>query len=562
MDGKKIMGAVVALLVLVCIGLVCIGGVVYTYQDDLQAVMGTKQSQKTAQLLPEDTQLYMAFTPNVQAIPGYQNLKTLYLDNPEIRAILDNAEEEIKSDSEVNFREDILPWLGTEVVIAMPRFADAVAEQSNDTPDLIISMQSRDLAASNAFVSQEVNNPKNEPFTNEEYQGVTLHVQPQTTGDYDEMIIATINDLVVISSNKDMIKGIVDKSKGSEAKSLVDNPNYAKIVSEMPTNGISTIYVEVTSMMDIMLDEAAVPLPPEQLQNVKAFKAIAVMGLLEADGIQFDMVVNFDADMLSEDMKTALKQDPSPNAILANIPADALFSISSFSLKRIWEQSKVSLEENPDFSETMQDFEQEVGLNIDEDIFSWMTGEYAIVGVEAEPADEFSPPAGGYILIGSNDVGDAKTKVQKMIDVMLEQTGGLIEFEPATVQGIELNEALDFMGEPTGGYYGFHNDYFVSAYPEDAVKALGNASQNSLADDANFKAIQAHLPSSNTGYFYVNFDKLRPLIEDNMSPADKADYDEQARPFLEPVHAMGSANSTEGMDTGVAKGSIFFLITE
>ncbi|MDM8521313.1 DUF3352 domain-containing protein [Anaerolineales bacterium HSG6] len=568
---KKIGGGVVALLVLACVALVGIGGgMTYMYQDDFQAVMGTKQSQKTAQLLPEETQLYMAFTPNVQAISGYENLKALYLDNPEIKAILDNAEKEIliEGDSQVNIREDILPWLGTEVVIAMPHFADAVAEETDDAPDVIISMQSRDLSASNTFVENEVNNTKGEPFVSEEYQGVTLNTQPQTNNEYDEMTIATVDDLVIMSSNKDFIKSMIDKAKGSDTKSLVDNPNYAKIVSEMPTNGISIMYIEISGMMDTILAEADMPLPPDIAQNMQAFKAVAMTGLLEADGILFNMIVNFDVDMLSEDMKAAMKQEPSSNNILMHIPADALFSMNSLSLQRVWEQTKISLEANPDFAETMTDFEQELGLNIDEDIFSWMTGEYAFVGVEAEPIDEYSPPVGGYMLIGSTDVGDAQTKVQKIVDVMLEQTGGFIEFEPATVQGIEVNSAVmqsfdpDSAGEPTGAYYGFHNDYFISAYPEDAVKALGNASQNSLADDASFKAIQPRLPSNNSGYIYFNFDKLRPMVEENMSPGENAEYDETVRPFLEPVHIMVVSNSTEGLEDGVAKGSIFFLITE
>jgi hypothetical protein len=563
MSGKSIGGIVAGVVAFACLALLFVGGVVtYMYRDDIQAVTGTKQSQKTAQLLPEKTQFYMAFTPNLQAIPGYENLKTLYLDNPDILEIIKDREKEMSDKADINFKEDISPWMGTEAVIASPDFSNSIGQGPNPpSPDFVVSIQSRDKAASDKFIDKVINIPDEPSFADEDYQGITLHVQKIKDRSYDEVIITNINDLVVMSNDKDLVKGMIDKSKGTDVPSLVDNPNYKRIVTELPSNGISITYLEMTGILDTLFEESDIQLPTEQIQNLKAFEAMAVIGLLQPQGIQLDMAVTFDVNKLSDDIKESLNQTPSPHEVLNKVPADTLAVISSSDLKKVWEQSRKSLEANPDFTEGLADFEEETGLNVD-DIFAWMTGEYAVVVVEVEPQDEFMPPVGGYLLIGTDDIEGAKSTVESTLEVFQEQSGGVVEFEENEIAGVKVNSAIDFMGKPTGGYYGFYENYFLAGYPENTVEILSSASQGSLVGDENFKIVQSHLPASTPGYLYVNLEKIRGITEEQMSPGDAKDYDKEVRPFLEPIQALGVAGDTKGLDQGMSKASWFLLIAD
>lgn len=567
MNNKQNIGIGIAVVVTLClIGLCVVGGIgLYMYQtnDDIQAVLGTQKPQNIAQLLPANTQFYMSMTPNIQALPGYDNLKAVYLENPEILALIENAETEVTSETDITFQDDISPWLGTEVVFAIPDFSAAMAAQqdSGPPPDFVIAAHTRDPAASEQFVNQLIDEADGEPFTTETYQDVTLHIQPKND-EYEELVVAMFTDLVVMSTDQILLKDMIDKSKGSDAPTLVNNSQYTQMVDELPAESVTFFYMELGNLFNTLVEQAAMPMPTTQMQDMQAFKAIGMAGSLQSDGIQIDVAMTYDVDQMSDQMKAAFNQEPTPNQILNQIPANAIFALTGNNLNLIWQQMKQSLQQTPDFEETMQDMETEMGLNIDEDIFGWMTGEYGLVLIETTPPDDFMPPVGGYVLIGSNDVADAQARVTKVVDIFQEQMGPFMEFEPQTVEGIEVNVLTDpLSGEPSGGY-GFHNDFFLLAYPGEAIEALAGASQNPLTGDATFQAVQNRLPSSTTGYFYANVNELQSLMESQMSEFDRQDYEQNVRPFIDPIHALGSANNISNSDNGVSKGSIFFLITQ
>ncbi|MBN1991201.1 MAG: DUF3352 domain-containing protein [Anaerolineae bacterium] len=557
---KTMIGVGIGLLVLLaCCVCLLLGVGVYMYQEELMAWLGLAPSQKVARLLPEDTQFYMSLNPNLQNVPGYQNLEKLYLDNPDVRAVLDEFENNVKDEVNITFADDIKPWLGPEVVLAIPDLVGAM-EGASGTPPLVIAAQTTNQAASDSFIKKLMDSAAqdNEPFTDEVYQEVTLHVQDQGN---DQLIVSTFDELVVIASNDQLVKGMIDKAKGkSEQPSLVENERFKKITAELPAEAVATVYVQLSGLFEAALQESAFELPSESTKDLQAFEAVAMAGTLQPDGIQLDAVVTYDAAKMSEQMKASLSQPASPNAVLGDIPADALFVYNANNLNNLWQQTKKSLESTPDFAEGIQDLEEEMGFSFDEDIFGWMTGEFAVVLLEVPPPDEYSPPLGGYALIGTDNVDNARQRVDKVM-ASFEEQGMAGPIETATVDGLEVKILRDYNEQIQGGY-GFYKNYFLLAYLEDSIKAVASASQNSLTASSNFKAIQNRLPGKNNGYLYADLDQIQRLIEDQLSDYEREDYEKNVRPFITPIHAIGVASSAEGLEQGVSKGVFFILISE
>lgn len=558
-----IIGIAALFLCLVCVVVAGIGG--YVYQEKVLALLGLAPAQKVATMLPAETQFYMSFTPNIQNIAGYQNLKKLYFDNPDVQALFDEVETEMSDEAGITYENDIKPWLGTEVVIAAPDFTKGIKAQSQDpfasapTPDFVLAAETSNKEASDNFISKVLAEAvkKDNPYTDEVYQDVTLHHQKNGN---DTATLATFSNFVVASNSDALIKSMIDQAQGKDAPVLADSERFKKITGELPANAIGTLYMEFAGLFEAALAESAVELPESQVKDLQAFNGFGMAGTLQPDGIQMDMVVSYDLTKMSETMKASLQRPASPNAILADIPAEALLAVNGFNLNLIWQSVKQSLESNPDFNQQMGDLEKELGFSVEEDIFGWMTGEYAVVLVEAAPADEFSPPMGGYMLIGANDVNQAKTHVEKVFGA-LEESGGSPPLESQTVQGIEMKVMADPNGAFMGGY-GFHKDYFLVAYHEDALKSLTSAGENSLSGSTNFKAVQSRLPGSNYGYVYADLDQVQQVIEAQLSDFEKEDYQKKVRPFLEPMHALGASASTGGVDQGMSKGTFFVLISE
>ncbi|MBN1220512.1 MAG: DUF3352 domain-containing protein [Anaerolineae bacterium] len=559
---KTMIGVGVGVLVLLaCCVCLLLGIGVYVYQEQLMAWLGLAPSQKVARILPGETQFYASLNPNVQNVAGYQNLKKLYIDNPDVQAVLDEFESEVKKETNLIYEEDIKPWLGPEVVLALPDLTQAL-EGSSDTPPIVLAAQTTDQAASDNFIKKVLAEAAkdSEPFTEEVYQDVTLHIQENQFSN-DKLVVTTFDNLVVIASGEQLVRDMIDKSKGkSEQTSLAENAQFKKITGELPANAVATIYMDLSGLFDVALQESAFELPPESTQDLEAFEAVAMAGTLQPDGVQIDVVATYDVEQMSEQMKTSLRQSASANAVLDDVPAEALFVYNGNNLNNIWQQTKKSLESNPDFNEGMKDLEEELGFSFENDVFGWMTGEFAVVLLEVPPPDEYSPPLGGYALIGADDVDNARNRVDKVI-AALEEQGEMPPLETETIDGIEMKVFRNSDDQIQGGY-GFYKNYFLLAYLEDSIKAVTVASQSPLTGSDNFKTVQNRLPGQNNGYMYADFDRVRSVVEDQLSDYEREDYQKNVRPFLVPIHAIGAASSTGGAEQGVNKGSFFILISE
>lgn len=550
-------GGIIAAVLL--IGACFLGIVGFIYRDSLLALLGLAPRQGVAQMLPAETQFYMVTNPNIQNLSGYQNIKKLYLDNPDIQAIIDEVEAETEGD--ITFEEDIQPWLGGEIGMAMLDLGNLEAS-GRDTPKLVVAAETTDTAASDSFIAQLLAEAEENdtPYTAEEYAGVTLNLQENEFSD-ETTYLTSFNDFVVIATDEALVKEMIDRSQGNnDEPSLVDSDRFQKVTNQLPAEGAMTMYMSLADVFEQALTNSPVELPAEQTQDLEAFEAFGLAGTFQSDGLQLDMVMSYDIEQLSEQTQQAFRQPPSPNEILDNVPADALFVYNFNNLNNIWQQAKKGFESNPDFSQTLADFEQEVGINIDEDVFGWMNGEAALVLVEVTPSSPFAPPLGGYALIGTDDAANAQDKVESVMGVFQEQ-GMLPPLEPETIGGVEMNVLTDFEGAIQGGY-GFHDDYFLVAYLEEAVMAATSASANPLSNSAKFQAVQSRLPDTNYGYMYLDIEHGRQLVESQLADFDREEYDKNVRPFFAPIRAMGVSASNAGVEEGLTKGAFFILITE
>jgi hypothetical protein len=552
-------GGVLAL----CLLLTCAGGIAgYFYRDQILAILGLAQTQRIAQILPEETEFYWSITPNIQNVSGYQNLKTLYLDNPEVKAALDDLQADLTEETDMSFAEDIQPWLGTEIVLAAPNFQAAFAG-TNETPAFVLAAHSRDRVASDKFIEKFLATAaaENQPFTAQSYQEVTLQVQNNDFG--EDTYLASFAELVVISNGESLIKEMIDRSQGnSEQPALVNSARFQRVTGQLPSEAITTIYMDYDGLFATVLNDIPFQLSAEQRQSLEAFEGIGLAGTLQPDGIQLDFAMTFDPAKMTEQFRTSLEEQvPSPNTIFANLPAEAMFVYNTNNLSRIWSQAQESLSGNPDFKEGLADLQDELGIDLNEDIFSWMTGEVALVFVEASPIDEFAPPLGGYLIIGTDDVAKAQAALDKVVGSLLEQEL-LPELEPATIDGVEMMAMTDFFTGKVQGGYGFHKNYFFLAFSEEAIKSLSSAAATPLTGSKNFSAVQARLPRNNYGYLYADIDQIRAVVESQLSDFEREDYETTVQPFLVPVHAFGASANADGVADGVSKGAFFILISE
>src|SRR5947207_1012165 len=134
-------------------------------------------------LVGDDTQLYVSFTPNLSAIPGVQRLQAAY---PQLFVDKDTAsiDQQLNELLGVNFKDDVQPWIGAEMAIAVGGLKDFAPQggalSAPPTEELAkdarvsIILSARDNAKAEAFLEKQRSGRggKGQQFDKSEYKGV------------------------------------------------------------------------------------------------------------------------------------------------------------------------------------------------------------------------------------------------------------------------------------------------------------------------------------------------------------------------------------------------------
>lgn len=553
-QNKGLKTGISALIILLVLAL-CGGAVAFFWGGQVATLLGFGAQVEAAKMVPADTQLYVTMSVNLQNEAGYENLKKLYIDNPEIKELFDEAQTSL-SEGAIDFETDIQPWVDNEIAFAMP----TLTLEPDANPEFLLLMATSDAAASEVFLDKIFTRQAEEngtPFENKEYNGVSYWYQAAAAEADQDSVAAIFNDFVIITNSEVLLTSTIDQS--GAADSLAENESFNAMLDALPSNAVMVALFDAASLVS----ESSQMSELEALQPVLSGQAEALgfigMGLtLQPDGIQLDFAQQYDLEKLPESTRALLNRPANPNEVLNRIPTQTLFFVNSHNLSEIWQQSSQQLAELPDFEQTQSSLEQETGISLDEDIFGWMNGEFALVLSEVNMAD--SIPFAGYLLVGTDDTEAAQSGIGKLEGLLTDQLGVPILSE--TISQTEVQVINDPSNNEPLVAFGFLQDLFMLGIPANTITTVVEAENNAITSDELFKAVSSRLPDENSGYFYLNVEGLRSLGESTLSGSEREEYDKNVQPFLEPLRAIGGTSELGLENESIQKTRLFLLITE
>jgi hypothetical protein len=299
---------------------------------------------------------------------------------------------------------------------------------------------------------------------------------------------------------------------------------------------------------------------PLALDQLKAYQTLGgSLGFTE-NGARLDTVVTYNAAKLPECMRQLMQQPANANQALKVVPANSLFFASGTNVKGTWDCSLSQMDATT--KKQMQDaftsLKQQMGVDLEADLLSWLTGEFALAVTPAQPLTKGMPGLGVLVLAEAKDKNLVTAKTEKMAGAL----GPLgLQFQEQKIKGVSMK--VGKFGAPTDPTaptigYGFVDSFFLLGGPLDALNSAVDASKNPLANDSTFKAVQAALPAKNSGYFYASVSGLEKLIYDNLTGKDRTTYQKDVQPWLKPIKAIGWA--AESGRTDMASASVFVYI--
>ncbi|WP_322496374.1 DUF3352 domain-containing protein [Chloroflexus sp.] len=525
------------------------------------------------ELLPAETQIYAAITPNLSDLPNIDRLRRAFPETFDYQNTAETADF-LQERFGVTFADDIAPWIGAEAAVAIyglpidqlggalsestdpfnpPSTLDPLEDANLRNANVLLIVAARDQRAAQAFLDKQraFREGEGERFTRNTANGVTIYASESDETPFAAFALA--RNMVVFASNAASITKLIEQRSES---ALARNAQFQAVLQSLPNDRIGTIYIAGEALARFVdssfeadsLDESN-PFIADARVAAQAMQGIGFTMAVIDSGLRFDAVTVFDQTRLSSDLREQLSGfRPTVSPERAGEVSSAAIGVFSFAIPADWGQRlRDQLESAPETANSLRDLEGNLGIDLDRDLFRWFHGEGVIAVLPNESAEA---PVGGYFALRVSDQAAAEQGMQRLSELAEDLAG--IRFQATSLGRTQVQafEAGDlFFG------YGFSGNDLVIAVGRQAMEAAFGAEQK-LSGFATYTNALKALPSPNSGVFYVNLSATRDLA--NRLGNDLVDPDTERR--LAPFHAITSSGTVGIDDRGAVRGTLLLSI--
>ncbi len=510
-------------------------------------------------LVGDDTQLYVSFTPNLSAIPGVQRLQAAY---PQLFVDKDttNLDKQLNELLGVNFKDDVQPWIGTEMAVAVSGLKNFAPTRDQDKAQAFLDKQRAGRGG------------KGQQFDKSDYKGVTIY--EQQNADHSPLAaFAMVHGNVIFASDKATINAMIDRDADGKG-TLDDSLRFKGVLNNLPKAAVGYLYIDGVSMSDAFtsaIEESLSGMPPgqqqqvkDQLKNLKALQGLGLSISVDPEGLQFDSAVNFDTNKLDADMKAQLEdaRTPADAERLKNIGQNAV-ALMTFRIPSTFkDQIMKAIKAQENGEQSLQEMEDQTGINLEHDVLDWLVGDASLVILPGEKLGDVTIPATGYLALKPKDKGAAEAGMKKIGDVLQKfgQNQGMA-FEDEKIGDISWQVIKEPQSQQVIGGYGFTKDELVLAFGAGSLEAAGGKA-TPITEEPSFKLVNGKLVNPNAGVLYVNVGNVVDIV-DKLGVGNEDSPEQQTfRTNIKPIKAVGLAGEPGIDKDGVARARLFVYISD
>ncbi|RUR86738.1 DUF3352 domain-containing protein [Chlorogloeopsis fritschii PCC 9212] len=459
----------------------------------------------------------------------------------------------------IDYKQDIKPWLGNEITLAVttpdidrdpenglqPGYLMALAtnkpEKSREFVDLLFSK--RAIAGTNLTVEQ--------------YEGVKL-IADESQPDQVLAGAAVGDRFVLFANDPKVLREAINNVQAAELN-LTNSNQYQQAIKQLPKGALAVAFLN--------------------LPLVAQWQGLQLPETATYDSEIISLVLPNNKELVAEttflgqgETLPPLQPLSKSSGALQYIPASAglaiagenLSSLDNSNLAQLWRQvtTAVSSSGKEGLSRLVQplaDLEKRWNINLKEDIFSWVQGEYAI-GLLPRP-EQTNPD---WIFVAEKT--ESAPAGISHLDAIASSNGlSLNSFDLDTqkisawtqVKATKLNDAPDKSKYAIDTkVYGIHTtqgNYEIFASNLETMDEVLNAKNNSLVKNRTFQNSIAAIPQPNQGYVYLDWTKSQEILETQLPILKLLKI--VAKPFFQNLRSL--TVSSYGDNPELFKGGVF-----
>jgi uncharacterized protein YkvS len=518
--------------------LITVGSFYWIYQPLSLTKGGVKTNPQATMFVSKQAPVMVSLLVNPERLTAFSQWQR------EIEQIRDN----LLAKTKLDYKGDLQNWLGDEVTLAVTSLDFDRNPANGVQPGYLLALKTKDSQLAKEFLQiyyskQAISDTAELIF--EQYKGVNLIFQNSLipTGEVSRVASAVVGDFVLFANNLKVLKEAINNAQVVNLN-LTHYQPYQDALKTMAEPKISLAYLNLPATSAWI---ANYPLPenPVIQQTLTLSLALKRQGLVTHTAL-FGVTGE-------ENQPPSLS---SPPETLNYIPRESILVAAGQNLNQLWQQIATGLPQNSPLQQVINQaiaqIETPLGINLAEDIFSWVGGEYAISLLPDETTNELN-----WMFVTKNpDITPletldnlAKTKGLSVGDLPLLDTTITAWTKLTTTS---QNDFASLEAKVKGVHTAIP-PYQLLANSVDLLSDTISRPNNSLLNSEKFQLAIEALPPENDGYLYIDWPKFEPIIARKFPIIRVAEL--AIKPLFDNLRSL--TITSEGAENGVRRATVF-----
>jgi hypothetical protein len=505
--------------------------------------------------IPQQAPLMVSLLTNPDRLEAFTQLGNSLTKRNQTQEDFTQLKNSLLAKTGLNYDQQIKPWLGEEITFSITSLDLDRDFENGSQPGYLLAVTTKnpDLAKrflQASYTKKALSTTSELEFEN--YKGVNLINQNSLNNPENKglMARAVVGNFVLFANTIDVLKNAINNVQAQDLN-LKNSPTYQSALETIknPRIGIAVLNLPAISAW---IAQQPLPETPDIEQILTVSLGIKPQGLVAQTAL-----IGISGDPLQPPALNA------PVTALALIPADTVLAAAGVDLNHLWEQIETGLDHDSPlqqlFNQAIANLEKPLGINLPQEIFAWVKGEYALATVANKNNLDWI-----FVAQKTSDFDE-----QKAIDHLDElaqnqgySVGNLPLFNSTMKAWTKLetkgkNKRLVSLDAQVKGVHTTVDNYEIFSNSIELLSKAVAQQENSLLNSAKFQDAIAALPLVNDGYFYIDWQNSSTVFE-------KVPLLKIIRLTLSPLfkNLESLTISNEGRENNVQRANIFFNLAE
>ncbi|MER3432230.1 MAG: hypothetical protein C4288_02060 [Leptolyngbya sp. ERB_1_1] len=509
-------------------------------QSPRSLLKGSPTTPTAAMFVSKQAPVMASLLVNPDRLESLRQLVAKPSDRAATRKEFEQFKQGLLGDSELDYRRDVQPWLGDEITAAVTTLDIDRDEANGKEAGYLLALETKDTERSREFlqVFWQKRAIAGTDLVFDDYKGTKM-IYGKVEAESVPITVASAvvgRQYVLFANSPKVLRNAINNVQAAELN-LENSSDYQQAIAALDRGRVGVVFANLPQLAKLNGKEITGTASSAAISLGLDRRGIVAETAILQEGTEFD-------------------QTKSPINALKYIPAIAPISASGTNLDRLWSGLSKDAVTSKWVNSPIESLGKRWNLNLPQDIFNWVKGEYALALIPKSDTSDWV-----FVADKTADPG-AEAAIARLDELGKAQgiTTGTLQIgdQPVTVwTRLDSADAAKKIDAEVVGVHTTIGKYEIFTTSMTAMNTVLKADKNVLANSKAFDQAIAPLEKENTGYLYLDWETAQPILEEQFPVLKVAQL--VGGPIFEHLRSLTISNY--GNQAGVQRGGAFVRLS-